>query len=127
MEIGTRVIAVRDADDDEVRVFGLGTYAGNHERPGWDPDAPIGAGGPSLREIASSVTGDGPGEPIGDRGEVVAQVLARMSLNPRIDLDGGGCVWGFQCWWGEGGQAELDRWAAGRRIVLVPAPDSKNA
>ncbi len=123
MEVGTRVIAVRDADDEEVRAFGLGTYAGDHERPGWDPDAPVYAGGPTMRELVAECAGDGPGEPTGDRGEVIERLLTRMSLNPRIDLDGGGSVWGYQCWWGPGGQEELDRWVAGRRVVLVPPPE----
>jgi hypothetical protein len=123
MEVGTRVIAVRDADEEEVRAFGLGTYAGDHVWPGWDPDLPIYKDGPTLRELTSDVEGDGPSEPAGDREERIERVLARMALNPRIDLDSGGSVWGFQCWWGPGGQGELDRWAAGRRVVLVPAPE----
>jgi hypothetical protein len=30
----------------------------------------------------------------------VASVFEGIGKNPRIDLDGGGSVWGFECWWG---------------------------
>lgn len=32
--------------------------------------------------------------------ERVARVFEGIGMNPRIDLDEGGSVWGFECWWG---------------------------
>jgi hypothetical protein len=32
--------------------------------------------------------------------ERVAQVFRAIGQNPRIDLDEGGSIWGFECWWG---------------------------
>jgi len=29
----------------------------------------------------------------------VASIYEAMASNPRIDLDDGGSVWGFECWW----------------------------
>ena len=40
--------------------------------------------------------------------------------NPRIDLDDGATVWGFQCWWGPIGK--WDGMLAGRDVVTVPVP-----
>lgn len=35
--------------------------------------------------------------PMSDR---VASVFEDIGKNPRIDLDDGGSIWGFECWWG---------------------------
>lgn len=47
--------------------------------------------------------------------------FAELGLrNPRIDLDDGGTVWGYQCWWGP--IEEWERTVAGRKVVDVPLP-----
>lgn len=53
--------------------------------------------------------------------ERAAELAARTSTNPRIDLDAGGVVWGFQCWWGPADKFE--NWTDGRDCVLVPSPN----
>jgi hypothetical protein len=47
--------------------------------------------------------------------ERVAESLDRMGRNPKIVLDDGGIVWGYQCWWCREG--EFERFRGGRRIV----------
>ena len=43
--------------------------------------------------------------------------------NPKIVLDGGGVIWGAQCWWGDESNLEEYR-KAGFEIVTVPLPDA---
>lgn len=147
---GDRVVAIRDADQDEIRIFGHGTYVGDHPRPGtvWTDDdvAAVEAmivakdGEPSpwpeaigglveegvvtqaeaderLERIAAEEAADR-ARPLRERAE---RMLRKASLNPRIELDDGGVVWGFQCWWrpSEGWE---DEFVKGRRVVTVPLP-----
>lgn len=39
------------------------------------------------------------------------------ATNPRIDLDDGTQVWGFECWWGE--EARYPEVVQGRKEVLI--------
>lgn len=52
--------------------------------------------------------------------EQVVELLTQMDLNPRLDLDGGGVVWGCECWWMP--EAEFDGFLRGRRVEMVPEP-----
>ncbi len=45
-----------------------------------------------------------------------------MGMNPVIELDSGGWVWGAECWWGEADDDTPEQWAKGRRIVEASAP-----
>jgi hypothetical protein len=45
--------------------------------------------------------------------------LLAGQLNPRIDLDSGGYVWGCESWWGQEG--DYEQAVDSRRIELVPA------
>lgn len=40
--------------------------------------------------------------------------------NPRITLDSGGVVWGYQCWWGS--EDEVKKFIGDRTIVHVEPP-----
>lgn len=51
----------------------------------------------------------------------VTELLEQMDLNPRLDLDGGGTVWGCECWWMP--EEEFDKLLGGRTVVEVPEPD----
>ena len=52
--------------------------------------------------------------PVRDR---ALEIVTRMNNNPRIDLDDGGTVWGFQCWWGP--EDGFEEWVAGREVIVV--------
>ena len=52
--------------------------------------------------------------------EQVTELLTGMDLNPRLDLDGGGTVWGCECWWMP--EAEFDKRYADHVVVQVPEP-----
>src|SRR5712691_3037947 len=112
-----------------VELVGFGVYAGNFPRPGWhDSEADLKLycqvivdgdarwGGLTDRLIADDVESGRltsveaeakraecerrqkayESRPIEER---VLGLAYRMSCNPRIGLDGGGVVWGFECWW----------------------------
>ena len=53
--------------------------------------------------------------------EQVVELLTGMDLNPRLDLDGGGTVWGCECWWMP--EAKFDELIGGRTVVVVPEPE----
>lgn len=42
--------------------------------------------------------------------------------NPKINLDDGSVVWGYQCWWGAEEDFETS-FIQGRTVTVVPAPD----
>jgi len=94
---GTRVLAIRNGDGEtkKLYIFGAGVYVGD-ERP------PNGTRTPS-----------GP----------VDDDFPPHYVNPRIDLDRGGTVWGCQCWWGP----EEKTRAQWRDFVFieVPLPDEE--
>lgn len=48
------------------------------------------------------------------------ELLKDMDLNPRLDLDGGGTVWGCECWWMP--EEEFEAFRGARRVVEVPEP-----
>lgn len=52
-----------------------------------------------------------------DPRERAIELLEKMGKNPRIDLDSGETVWGFQCWWGP--EDGFEDWVAGRTVVNV--------
>lgn len=52
--------------------------------------------------------------------EQVVELLTEMDQNPRLDLDGGGTVWGCECWWMP--EEQFDNSIGGRRVVIVPEP-----
>lgn len=51
--------------------------------------------------------------------ERVARLHTSVSSNPKIVLDSGAVVWGFQCWWFEGDADEVMRRFPNRSIVTV--------
>ncbi|MFF1916158.1 hypothetical protein ACFVYE_32145 [Streptomyces sp. NPDC058239] len=57
--------------------------------------------------------------------EQVAELLTGMDLNPRLDLDGGGTVWGCECWWMP--EAEFDKRYSKHTVVVVPEPARSTA
>lgn len=57
--------------------------------------------------------------------EQVTELLEGMDLNPRLDLDGGGTVWGCECWWMP--EAEFDKRYAKHSVVMVAEPARSTA
>lgn len=137
-EIGIRVIAIRNVENNTVYSFGAGVYEGDFTMPGTE-EYPTGADYNVIaRVVREGMTPEGlekqmqftesllrwtlPGdEPITEEKITEELTKARQSYldrcarpweeqvlelwhlsreNPRIKLDNGGYVWGFECWWG---------------------------
>jgi hypothetical protein len=150
VDVGDRVFAVRDADKTEVRLYGRGVYAGDKPRPGssqpTDDDLarlvpviehadanPMDVTGwydrmvetgEMTRQDADDALAAGQASAQAERAKPMVEraraLWDRLALNPCIELDNGGTVWGFQCWWGA--EDQFDRWAGGRQIVEVGPP-----
>lgn len=142
---GDRVVAIRNATDTTMFVYGRGTYLGEVPVPGWDPDARSAVDGRTWREVVTEQvraqmaepqvewvldgrpTGvDNYGIPMGDTRtleERVEDALKQVGGNPCIELDGGaGRVWGYFCWWGSEDKYEKTRAGRSEEIVAVPDP-----
>lgn len=88
VSVGDRVGAILSMNADSVHLLGYGVYEGEYEPP-------------FIKEMKN-------------RGEVPE---ADDYRNPKIKLDDGRIVWGFQCWWGT---EEKIRTKIGERKI-VPA------
>ncbi|WP_093803957.1 hypothetical protein [Streptomyces sp. Wb2n-11] len=159
---GTRIAAVRNADDTTVYLYGRGVYAGDFPRPGsgnWpestrqmarnviegedDNVDELRAADDAwmVRKLAETVEAGKRTQEEADRElaeyrrirlerearraamsveDQVVELLTNMDLNPRLDLDGGGTVWGCECWWMP--EEEFDKFLGGRTVVEVPEP-----
>jgi len=121
--IGTRVLAILSADKDKIHVFGEGTYEGMETPPApygmhaaafgaetWEEyDATLRAEIKHLREeqIKLGVDVDLPPE----------DWTPARPTNPKIKLDNGTIIWGYECWWAP--VEEAMKVTAGRRVVMV--------
>jgi hypothetical protein len=77
----------------------------------------------AIRDMdASKANLYGYGVYVGDvTGGPMDQMMEEPWANPKIELDGGGVVWGCECWWGP---EELIRKEIGARATeIVPPPD----
>lgn len=159
---GTRIAAVRNANETTVFLYGRGVYAGDFPRPGsgnWPEETrqmarsviegqddnadELRAADDAwmVRKLAETVEAGKRTQAEADHElaeyrriraerearraamtveEQVVKLLQEMDLNPRLDLDGGGTVWGCECWWmPEGKLAEL---VGDRAVEYVPEP-----
>lgn len=162
--IGARVVAIRDSDDEEIRIFGFGTYEGKHlpDFAAEDVAAMVNDSKQYDQEMVD-MGEDGFVEDVISGYEQMSEVLpmdiqmldkddvkdlaredyneavARVSnwsdddykqailsnpalLNPKIKLDSGDVIWGYQCWWTE--IQDETNWREGvpgdRNVVEVP-------
>jgi hypothetical protein len=108
MQVGDRVVAVRDADDLQVRIFGTGKYEGDFLPPFWPFGMPEEEFKTMFNEMKAS-------------GELKDDAEPKKMPNPRIRLDNGKVIWGAQCWWGP---EEAIKTAIGdREVIDVPVPE----
>ena len=95
-KIGERVGAILRADSHSVKFLGYGVYEGNHT-PAKGPF------GMTQAEFKKTV-----GHPY---------------TNPRIRLDNGKRVWGFQCHWGP--EREIKHTLVGKKVEHVTLEEEK--
>lgn len=149
---GTRVWAISHADTDTIWAYGFGTYLGDQRRTDEIREADLDlcrkvivkadADGPIIdaqryyadQVAAGKLTAAEAAEKCAEQDAAWAAELARpiderarklaegMYMNPKIRLDDGGIVWGYECWWGPADDDTPAGYAKGRAIVIVPAP-----
>jgi hypothetical protein len=105
------VCAICSADKDTVRLFGCGVYEGLLPVPDGTPGA---FGTPE--EIIERARNILPG--VAD--DVLRERLKPILTNPRILLDNGAHVWGWQCWWGP--EEKIKEAIGGRKVEIVAVP-----
>lgn len=132
-DVGTRVVAIKDANKDVVNIYGFGTYEGNHVPPAWEEEMRsklpnIRAVGEELyelsleehlarkKELVEAVGGEFDEEyeiqeyhalrkeveeARGYTDEEMLEAILSSPIyeNPKITLDSGEVVWGYECWW----------------------------
>lgn len=149
---GTRVFAVLSANSDEINLLGFGTYVGDEPRGpedfpeedyemvteiirGHDDNPPFDSEAVIRWEIKNGHTPEDDfdkrmaeveesrrqerARPIRERAH---ELLCRMNLNPKIELDNGDIVWGYQCWWGPE-EKWSDEYIRGREVKEVSIGD----
>lgn len=88
IEPGTKVVAIRDITDGVVTLYGYGTYVGNELPPIYEAEV-----GAMIEVLAEE-------QELGAEDSETLEGVANSILgNPKIVLDDGGVVWGYQCWW----------------------------
>jgi len=92
--VGDRVGAILSMDESSVKLLGFGVYDGDLE----PPMTPVGVTQGQFEEMTGS-----------------------RFLNPRITLDNGSVVWGYQCWWGS--ESDVRAKISGRTIVEAKIED----
>jgi len=117
---GSRVGAIRDADNEIVHLFGYGVYEGDFELPD-NARTPFG----SVSEIRVGMCehfGYSAGTPVEQWGEEHQKMFKRATTNPRIKLDSGSVVWGCQCWWAS--EEDVKKSVGDRKVEIVPVYDA---
>jgi len=108
-EPGTRVGAMLSSNKEQVNLLGYGVYEGDHIRPDVPPFEEA-VKDPEIKEMLERASTD-----------IERQKLMYESnpfyKNPRIKLDNGTIVWGFQCWWGP--EDKIKDMITGRKVVMV--------
>jgi hypothetical protein len=118
---GSRVGAIRDADQEIVHLFGYGIYEGDFELPD-DVQTLFG----SVAEMRASMCehfGYAADVPVEQWKSEHQQALKRATTNPRIRLDDGNVVLGCQCWWAL--EEQIKTCIGSRKVEIVPTPKSK--
>lgn len=83
VQIGERVGAILSSNNYEVELLGFGVYEGNFP----PPQGPGGSTQEEYTKIIQELKNEG------------LMPLDYEFTNPRILLDDGRTVWGYQCWW----------------------------
>lgn len=104
VKIGDRVYAVRDVSDEAVNLYGVGKFLGDCENELF------------MQEFVRLL---GRTREFKDLDETQKREKIRelgLGKNPKIELDNGQIVWGYQCWWGP--ESELAKFT--RKVKVVP-------
>jgi len=95
VEIGGRVVAISHDDGPVVYIFGYGTFEGYFLPPYVKVDEALAEIQTGYREAQGVI----PELPAVLPEDTARTMLLLDHANPRIKLDNGATVWGYECWW----------------------------
>lgn len=94
-EIGSRVVAISHNDGPVVYIFGYGTFEGYFLPPYINVEEALAEIQAGYRDAANVI----PDLPAVLPDDVARTMLLLDNGNPRIKLENGKTVWGYECWW----------------------------
>jgi hypothetical protein len=113
---GTRVIAISHEEEDALYIFGYGVYEGRYLSPLVNLDEEL----KSFKAEINRARRTFPFLPeLPD--EELRKIVSSGLSNPRIKLDNGKTVWGYECWWSsmEGIDIDSIEDELGKKIVVI--------
>lgn len=128
-QAGERIGAILSADTEEVRLLGYGVYAGEEAPPHPGGLLQVATGATTWEEVdqieeqrrqeALLALAQKSGLSDEERSAREAQIeeLSFPRTNPKLLLDSGKVVWGFECWWGS--EEKIRDSIGSRRVVDV--------
>jgi len=96
-EIGSRVIAISHNEGGVVYIFGYGTFDGFFLPPYINVDEELAEIQAGYRDAQAVI----PDLPAVLPDDVARTMLLLDNSNPRITLENGKTIWGYECWWRE--------------------------
>lgn len=117
MKIGDRVGAVLSSNNNVVKVLGFGVFSG-YEKP---PEPPGYCTFEEYSEVMREQK-DIPAEQLTDhnlKGGYDLYIKRISRPNPKLTLDDGRVVWGFQCWWGPESEIKKRFFVGGVTVLWV--------
>jgi hypothetical protein len=111
---GTRVIAISHEDEDGLHIFGYGIYEGKFLPPFVNIEEEVS----SYRDEYEEARRADPNLPEQFDEVQFRATLEQILANPRIKLDSGKTVWGYECWWSPVDQKMEDE-LKGKKILEV--------
>lgn len=115
---GVRVVAISYADEKNVYIYGYGVYEGGFVPPGIDVEADYQRFVESYEMLRTADPTMPELEP-----NLAKAIISVPLRNPRIKLDSGKTVWGYECWWSE--ITGLEAAAAGKTIIEVDIDETR--
>lgn len=94
---GTRVVAMSHSEGDTLYIFGYGTYEGDFIPPFVNIEQEL----EELKAEYPMIRAENPELPEEPEMDKLRAIIEFTSKNPRIKLDNGKTVWGYECWWGD--------------------------
>jgi hypothetical protein len=118
-EQGLRVVAISHTEGDTLYIFGYGVYEGDFVPPFVDFDEEL----KDCVEAYAEARKNDPQIPEPDPAEI-RRMVEEYVANPRIKLDSGKTVWGYECWWGDEATFESKK-ADHKNVVEIDIDDAR--
>jgi hypothetical protein len=120
-EIGSRVIAISHNDGPVVYIFGYGTFDGYHLPPYINAEEAVAEIQSGYRDAQGVI----PDLPAVLPDDVARTMLLLDNANPRITLESGKTVWGYECWWRSVESFDALPKPDGFQVIVVDIDDAR--